>query len=348
MSKSGELRILRYGRSVDAPVNFRHRTGDVDGNGGNMLDLYAHAESAEDVFFGSADEHAREMFLKGFRVYLKKVFTEQEREFLKGILAGKESPYQVGRALGVEHFAFLQGIQRKAYKNVKPLAKLARLTGWSGAEAFTGTIYERLEQLNAGFALNDIIPQNRRVQKIRARDRELKRILRKTNPEKLKSINKKWYETHRAEVLQKQKEYARAYPEKIKARSLAYKEANRERILERNRERWNEKKDELNARRREARRANPDKYKATRVAWERANHEELLKKRRDYEAKNRKKLNERMQNYRKANPEKIRQATKTYYEKNREKLIEKSRNRYAKKKAEREAKRLASIEEASL
>ena len=86
MSKSGELRILQYGRSVDAPINYHHRTGDSEGSGGNMLDLYAHAESAEDVYFGNEDEYAREMFLKGFRVYLKKVFTKQEREFLQGLL----------------------------------------------------------------------------------------------------------------------------------------------------------------------------------------------------------------------------------------------------------------------
>ena len=169
MSKLSELRVIQYGRSVDAPIQYHHRSGDEDGSGGNMLDLYEQEESAEDVYFGNADEHAREIFVKGFKVYLKKVFTAQERQFLQGLLAGKESPYKIGRALGVEYFSFLQDIQRKAYKNAKPLFKLARLTGWSGAEVFAGTIYERLEQLNAGFALNDIIPQNRKVQKNRER-----------------------------------------------------------------------------------------------------------------------------------------------------------------------------------
>ena len=263
MSKSGELRILRYGRSVDAPVNFRHRTGDVDGNGGNMLDLYAHAESAEDVFFGSADEHAREMFLKGFRVYLKKVFTEQEREFLKGILAGKESPYQVGRALGVEHFAFLQGIQRKAYKNVKPLAKLARLTGWSGAESFTQTIYERLEQLNAGFALNDIIPQNAKIEKFREKKNAIMRAWRERHFEHWKAYSYTYMAKWRAE-----------HREELRARYRKYYADNRERELERSKKK----------------RKNPEylaRDRARALAYYRENAEELREKSLKYYAKNR-------------------------------------------------------------
>ena len=226
MSKSGELRILRYGRSIDAPINYHHRTGDVDGSGGNILDLYAQEESAEDVYFGNADEHAREMFVKGFKAYLKKVFTEQERQFLQGLLAGKESPYKIGRGLGVEHFSFLQSIQRKAYKNAKPLFKLARLTGWSGAEAFTGTIYERLEQLNVGFALNDIIPQNRREQRRREKDAECRR----KNREKYR----KWHAEYRARNREKrrkeQEEYRARNREEIRKRDAIYRANHKEQL----------------------------------------------------------------------------------------------------------------------
>lgn len=268
MSKSSELRVLRCGRSVDAPIKYHHRTGDEEGGAGNILDLYVQEESAEEVYFGNADEHAREMFIKGFRLYLKKVFTEQERRFLQGLLAGKESPYKIGRALGVEHFSFLQGIQRKAYKNVKPLAKLAKITGWSGAETFTETIYIRLEQLNAGFSLNEIIPQNKRRQRKLKYFREYRRVYRLAHIDKERARDRAYYwanrEKRKKEALNYKKEH---YQERL-AYSRKYNKENREKRLLSWKEYRIKNREKINFCNRE-RRAN-DEYRAKHRDYERA------------------------------------------------------------------------------
>lgn len=286
MSKNGELKIMRYGRSIDAPINYRHRTGDSDGNGGNMLDLYAQAESAEEVYFGNADEYAREMFLKGFRAYMKKVFTVQEREFLKRLLSGKESAYKVGQALGVEHFAFLQGIQLKAYKNVKPLAKLARLTGWSGAISFTETIYKRLEQLNAGYALNEVIAENQRIVKMRERLKNKAQRYRTEHREKwlayLSAYMRKWNASHPEKVRARNRavwEKVKASPELYESehkRFAEYRAENAERLREKNRVWYAENREEINERRRAHYAKNKERINAIRRTPER------LERKREY------------------------------------------------------------------
>jgi len=234
MSKSSELRMMQYGLRIDAPVNFHHRTGDSD-EGGSMLDFYARSESAEEIYFGNADELARERFVKGFQVYLKKVFSAQEREFLKRLLAGKESAYKIGRSLGVEHFSFLQSIQLKAYKNVKPLAKLAKMTGWSEAESFTETIFKRLEQLNAGFSINEIIPQNRKIEKLRKRNLLYKAAYRATHREEIREAKKAWRQAHREEERERFRAYRATHREEIRERDRAYRAAHLEEARERSR-----------------------------------------------------------------------------------------------------------------
>ena len=166
MSKKDELQILRRQRSVDAPVNVHQRTGGSEAIG-SMLDLYVQVSSAEDTYLGNLDEYAREKFQKGFDFYLKKVFTDQEREFLSHVLAGGENVYTVAGLLRVKYIALLQEIQRKAYKNIKPLLKLARVTGWSGAKDFIATILERLKKLSEGSSIDHIIPQYKCEKEIR-------------------------------------------------------------------------------------------------------------------------------------------------------------------------------------
>ena len=167
MSKASELRALRYGRSVDAPVNFRHRSGDSEGEGGSMLDLYAQEKSVEDVIFEDEDERAKARFLKGFSAYLRKVFSRHEREFLSRLMSGNEKLQDVGRALGVDWFKYMQNLQRKAYKNTKPLFRLAELTGWSRAQEFTEMLMRKLSLLENGATLDDILPTNKNRAKVR-------------------------------------------------------------------------------------------------------------------------------------------------------------------------------------
>ena len=153
-------------------LNYHHRSGDSEGSAGNMLDRYAQSESAEEEYFEVEEEGAREVFARAFRLYLKKTLTGKERKFLKGILAGKETPAAIGKALGVKWFECLQEIQRKAFNNAEAFGRVVQLSGWSRAQEFSETVFKRLEMLRAGAELNEILPQNAKILRRRKRRRE--------------------------------------------------------------------------------------------------------------------------------------------------------------------------------
>ena len=237
MSKASELRLIRGQRSADAAINYHHRSGDSEGSGGNMLDRYAQSESAEEEYFEGEEERAREVFARAFRLYLKKTLTGKERKFLKGILAGKETPAAIGKALGVKWFECLQEIQRKAFNNAEAFGRVVQLSGWSRAKEFSETVFKRLELLKGGAELNELLPQNQAVMKKREyhrkwreahleRVRELVRegvkIYKKAHSEKIKEDRKKWKASHPEYVRAKQKEYVSRHRERLLAFSRDY------------------------------------------------------------------------------------------------------------------------------
>ena len=116
MSKASELRLIRGQRSADAPINYHHRSGDLESSGGSMLDYYAQEESAEDSYFEEQEDSAREIFSRAFKLYLKKTLTGKERKFLSRVLSGAEKPQEVGREMGVKWFEYLENIRRKAWE----------------------------------------------------------------------------------------------------------------------------------------------------------------------------------------------------------------------------------------
>lgn len=65
------------------------------------------------------------------------------------LMSGRETPQEVGRALGVDWWKHLHAIQKRAYKNLTPLLKLSERTGWSGAETFTEQLLKRLRLIEA-------------------------------------------------------------------------------------------------------------------------------------------------------------------------------------------------------
>ena len=314
MSKASELRVLRYGRSVDAPINYHHRTGDSEGSGGTMLDFYAQTESAEEYYLEGEDELAKAKFLKGFQGYLRKVFSKQEREFLRRLMGGKEKPHEVGRAMGVDWFKYMHDIQRRAYKNIKPLIKLSELTGWTRAEEFTAALLKRLSLLEDGADVVDILPEAKNRAKIRAamkaereHAKEEKnnsyRIYCALHPEKIKAKDKRYYQAHR---------------EKIIAQKIAYQKANREKVLAQKREHYQAHKQEM---------------RAKTAAYEKANREKIRETKRLYREANREKLREYQREW-----------ARKYNAANREKVRERKRAYKARKKAEREAAKLAALE----
>ena len=237
MSKASELRLIRGQRSADAAINYHHRSGDSEGSGGNMLDRYAQSESAEEEYFEGEEERAREVFARAFRLYLKKTLTGKERKFLKGILAGKETPAAIGKALGVKWFECLQEIQRKAFNNAEAFGRVVQLSGWSRAKEFSETVFKRLELLKGGAELNELLPQNQAVMKKREyhrkwREAHLERVrelvregvkrYKKAHSEKIKEDRKKWKASHPEYVRAKQKEYVSRHRERLLAFSRDY------------------------------------------------------------------------------------------------------------------------------
>ena len=258
MSKASELRLLQNQRSADAPINYHHRSGDSEGSGGSMLDYYVQEESAEAAYLEEQDESAREVFSRAFKLYLKKTLTGKERKFLSRVLSGKEKPQDVGRALGVKWFEYLQAIQRKAFNNAEAFGRVVQLSGWSRAEEFSGAVFARLRHLQVAPKEAEELPREKKQARARAMMKafresageerraaksfynkkyylknypqnpdlylESSRKRRRENPEKHREENAKYRAKHREELRKK----AREYCERIKARDpAAYAEKNR-------------------------------------------------------------------------------------------------------------------------
>ncbi|MBQ8322817.1 MAG: hypothetical protein IJX91_02500 [Clostridia bacterium] len=330
MSKSGELRILRYGYSVDAPINYRHRTGDSEGDGGSMLDLYVQEKGVEEVLFEADDETAKAVFLKGFSGYLRKVFSKTEREFLKRLMSGNEKLQDVGRAMGVDWFKYMQAIQRKAYKKTLPLLKLCELSGWSRAEEFTTQVLRRLSLMEDGAMLEDFLPQKAHRARVREALKQAKADNAALTVREKKAYNALWREKHREQVKaysekhrEKKKSYYEAHREEIKATRRAYRKANREKIKAYNKA---------------YREAHREEIKANKKIYREVNLEERKKYHRVYNAAHREEINAQNKVYRETHREELRE----YREARREEMKAYQKAYRARKKAEK----LAAIEAA--
>lgn len=307
MSKASELRLIRGQRSADAPISYHHRSGDSEGSGGSMLDYYAQEESAEAAYLEEEDESAREVFSRAFKLYLKKTLTGKERKFLSRVLSGKEKPQDVGRALGVKWFEYLQAIQRKAFNNAEAFGRVVQLSGWSRAEEFSETVFERFEALNAGADLNKLLPQNRRqalkLQKARANNR----AYRQANPERVQESKRAWRQANR---------------EKERERKRAYRKANRERIIEANRL---------------YREANREKLRERARVWREENREKRLEEGRKYYKLHQATRKEKDREYFIRNKEEINAKHRAHYEENKITILDRQKAYREKKKAEKAA-----------
>ncbi len=147
MGKREELRLLRSQTSADAPINYHHRTGDSEGSAGSMLDVYAQVQSVEYDLLEEEDREAQGVFVRAFKLYLKQTLTGKERKFLNAVMSGKGKPHEIGRALKINWFDCLQEIRRKAFANAEAFKRVATLSGWSRAEAFSEVIFRRVRDM---------------------------------------------------------------------------------------------------------------------------------------------------------------------------------------------------------
>ena len=145
MSKATELALLERSRSIDAPIGVRQRSGDRE-NVGQMLDVYVNVESAEDEYLRNEESARKELFLKGFRLLVKKLYTEKERRFLSALMSKKVNLVRLFRYMKFNEFRELKRLQEKAQANVGILKKLSELSGWSGSEEFISEFFARMER----------------------------------------------------------------------------------------------------------------------------------------------------------------------------------------------------------
>lgn len=323
MSKTSELRLIRGQRSADAPINYHHRSGDLESSGGSMLDYYAQEESAEDSYFEEQEDSAREVFSRAFKLYLKKTLTGKERRFLSRVLSGAEKPQEVGREMGVKWFEYLQEIRRKAFNNAEAFGRVVQLSGWSRAEEFAGMVFSRLRNLGKEAAE---LPKAKK----QAQARAMMKAFRESADEERRAARSFYRAAHRKELYEYNKRYLAEHREKFRAYFRAYEEAHREKRNAMQRERRAKNREETRAKdkalRARLKERDPVKYA-----------EQKREKNRRYREKHAEKMRELARKWREANAEKERERKRKYREANREKDLERKRAYRAKKKAEKEA-----------
>lgn len=242
MSKASELRLIRGQRSADASITYHHRSGESEGNGGSMLDFYAQEESAEEAYFEEQEEGAREVFSRAFRLYLKKTLTGKERKFLSRVLSGREKPQEVGRALGVKWFEYMQEIRRKAFNNAEAFGRVVQLSGWSRAEMFAGAVFGRLKELERRGGAEELPREKKQAQA-----RAMMKAFRESADAEQRAAMSFYRAAHREERNEYNKKYRAKHLEECRTYFRAYEEAHRE---------------ERNARRRELRAKNREETRA--------------------------------------------------------------------------------------
>lgn len=146
MSKATELAIISRSRSINAPVGVNQRSGERE-SVGEMLDMYVYVQSAEDEYLENEENARKELFLKGFRLYVKKLYTEEERRFLSALMGKKVTLERLFRNMKFGEFRELKRLQEKAQANIGILKKLSELSGWSGSEEFIGEFFARMERV---------------------------------------------------------------------------------------------------------------------------------------------------------------------------------------------------------
>lgn len=237
MSKSGELKTIERGISIDTPINYRNRNGDNAGSGYNQLDLYAQAESAEEVFFESEDEKARRVFLKLFKKFLKTTYTKAERRFLIMSASGAKSQ-ELRQRLGItDILKYREAVQKKGFENAEALRAAIVYSGWSKAEEFAETLFKRVELFRRGENVIETLPEDPRVwYKIRYRI---------THREEIKEYRKRYYKEHGQERREYSKQYRKAHHEATLQAAREYKKQHREEIREQRKKHYKENRETL-------------------------------------------------------------------------------------------------------
>ena len=343
MSKSGELKTIECGFSIDKRIDIQHRSGDIE-SGGNRLDLYAQAESAEEVFFESEDEKARRVFLKLFKKFLKITYTKAERRFLIMSASGAK-PQELRQQLGIRDILkYREAVQKKGFENAEALRAAIVYSGWSKAEEFAETLFKRVELFRRGENVIETLPEN---EKFRQRMQAVMRY-RITHREEILQTQRKWREEHREERREYNKQYFERNKEKIREHKKRYHEEHREERREYRKHYYEEHREERQEYRKRYYEEHSQETLQKQREYKKRHREEIREQRKQHYKENREILLEKVKIYKATLSEErkadLREYMKAYAERNREKRNAQRRACYQRKKMERLAAKLRAQE----
>ncbi len=299
MGKREELRLLRNSTSADAPINYHHRTGDSEGNGGSMLDLYTQVQSVEEDILEEEDKAAQGVFIRAFKLFLRQTLTGRERKFLNAVMSGKGKPHEIGRAMKINWFDCMQEIRRKAFANAETFKRVATLSGWSRAELFSEAIFKRLR--NIGGEL--ITEESREKKRIRARamlagfgatarkerTTDMKYYMRMYMRNLRKQLKKAGtpYHKRESEIRYQKSERGKAIHREANRRWSARNVEKMKAYREKNKEHQKEYQKEYQKRNKEKRKAYREKNKEYQKEYQKKNKEKMKAYQAEYRAKKR-------------------------------------------------------------
>lgn len=237
MGAVSELYAMRRSVSADMTVKHQSRSGDDQEGGAVLLDFLANVQSAEaDIIEAEEREEQAEskrQFVRLLRLYFKKILSDQERKFLAECLRSGQTPYKVGRAMGLDYRTVIESVQSKHAASAPRLAALMRAVGMRGAVQFFPKLAAAVDKA------------------------DYDRVYYQRTIYRQKTTRRIWYENNRAEVLEKNRaRYAATYERKTPKRTA-----------EERREYWREyqrryKREHYNPERKKAQNANYQRKRA--------------------------------------------------------------------------------------
>lgn len=256
MSVHSELNVISHSFSGDDHAEVNMRSGERDAGGAIMFDLVARVQSAEDDIIEAEEEQVRAIakrsFTKLLKLYLKKILSVEELKFISTYLRTGETPYKIGRAMGLDYYTVIESIQAKNAANRDKLQRLMRRCGYDfrrGLVFLPGL--ERYFNKHINYSnyraahKEEINARQRAYQKVhRERKNERNRFYRAANKEEINAKQRAYYAAHREEIGAQKHAYRAAHKEELNARERAYWAAHKEEINERRRARRAAKKAE--------------------------------------------------------------------------------------------------------
>lgn len=215
MGVANELRLMRRSFSGDASRGIQSRSGDDRSNGAPLFDFVASVQSAEaDIIEEEERAERREskrQFVRLLRLYFKKILSDQERKFLSECLRSKQTPYKIGRALGLDYRKIIENVQRKYEATAPQLSALMRASGYDcrrGIEFFPTLVRYCVYRERYYFSKSEEIKR-----------KEKQRY--KANPERRREIMRRYKERHKETVLRLNRNCYRRHSDIYNARRRA-------------------------------------------------------------------------------------------------------------------------------